>query len=42
MHDTTQEELVAAVEAEEQAWLSTDDIHPYTTANGRVQRPAGS
>lgn len=24
-----QEELIAAVEAEERAWLSTDDLHPY-------------
>lgn len=29
MYDVTREELVAAVEAEEQEWLSTDDIHPY-------------
>ena len=29
MYDVTREELVAAVEAEEREWLSTDDIHPY-------------
>lgn len=34
MYDVTREELVAAVEAEEREWLSTDDIHPYKS---RVQ-----
>ena len=29
MYDVTREELIAAVEAEEREWLSTDDIHPY-------------
>ena len=29
MYDVTREELMAAVEAEEREWLSTDDIHPY-------------
>lgn len=29
MYDVTRDELESAVEAEERAWLSTDDIHPY-------------
>ena len=34
-----QEELVAAVEAEEKVWLSTDDIHPYKS---RVPQTKGN
>lgn len=39
MYEMTKEELVAAVEAEEQAWLSTDDIHPYKS---RVPQTKGN
>ena len=39
MYDVTHEELVAAVEAEERAWLSTDDIHPYKS---RVPQTKGN
>ena len=39
MYDVTREELVAAVEAEEREWLSTDDIHPYKS---RVPQTKGN
>ena len=39
MYDMTCEELVAAAEAEERAWLSTDDIHPYKS---RVPQTKGN
>ena len=39
MYDVTREELVAAVEEEERAWLSTDDIPPYKS---RVPQTKGS
>ena len=35
MYDMTREELIAAVEAEDRAWLDSDDIHCYS---GRVER----
>lgn len=39
MYDVTREELMAAVEAEEREWLSTDDIHPYKS---RVPQTKGN
>lgn len=39
MYDMTREELIAAAEAEDRAWLDSDDIHPYKS---RVPKTKGN